>query len=250
MTAEELRKDILEKTVEYYRLVHAAKAAEPFVPGKSRVNYAGRVFDEKEMQNLKTAIREILHLAIESFVTGDAETAYPHTFRRGQCVLCGYEKKETLGKELPVERIFLLPVNEETPNQFFCSLTGQDLEDAAADILVLQPEDCEAAIALQTEPLWEEMNRTGSTLTAEIESPGAGEVNAFVRLYTAEGLETFPTAEQLSLRIYNDEEGETLPVTYTDPEGEETEAEAARVTPEEADPYWSVTWLGEGTYTY
>ena len=31
---------------------------------------------EKEMQNLKTAIREILHLAIESFVTGDAETAY------------------------------------------------------------------------------------------------------------------------------------------------------------------------------
>jgi phosphate:Na+ symporter len=31
---------------------------------------------EKEMQNLKTAIREILHLAIESFVTGETETAY------------------------------------------------------------------------------------------------------------------------------------------------------------------------------
>jgi len=31
---------------------------------------------EKEMQNLKTAIKEILHLAIESFLTGDAETAY------------------------------------------------------------------------------------------------------------------------------------------------------------------------------
>ena len=52
MTPEELKKDILEKTAEYYRLVHAPKASEPFVPGESRVNYAGRVFDEKEMANL------------------------------------------------------------------------------------------------------------------------------------------------------------------------------------------------------
>jgi len=52
MNAEELKKDILEKTVEYYRLVHAPKQNAEFVPGKSRVNYAGRVFDEKEMANL------------------------------------------------------------------------------------------------------------------------------------------------------------------------------------------------------
>jgi len=31
---------------------------------------------DREMQNLKNAITEILHLAIESFLTGDAETAY------------------------------------------------------------------------------------------------------------------------------------------------------------------------------
>ena len=58
MTAEELKKEILEKTAEYFRLVHGAKAAEPFTPGKSRVNYAGRVFDEKEMQNLVDASLE------------------------------------------------------------------------------------------------------------------------------------------------------------------------------------------------
>ena len=58
MTAEELRKDILEKVAEYCRLVHGVKAAEPFTPGKSRVNYAGRVFDEKEMQNLVDASLE------------------------------------------------------------------------------------------------------------------------------------------------------------------------------------------------
>ena len=58
MTAEELRKDILEKTAKYYRLVHKAKQDEPFVPGKSRVNYAGRVFDEREMENLVDASLE------------------------------------------------------------------------------------------------------------------------------------------------------------------------------------------------
>ena len=58
MTTEDLKKEILEKTAEYYRLVHQAKQKEPFVPGKSRVNYAGRVFDEKEMQNLVDASLE------------------------------------------------------------------------------------------------------------------------------------------------------------------------------------------------
>jgi len=58
MTPEDLKKEILEKTADYYRLVHGTKAAEPFVPGKSRVNYAGRVFDEREMQNLVGASLE------------------------------------------------------------------------------------------------------------------------------------------------------------------------------------------------
>lgn len=58
MTTEELRKEILEKTAEYYRLVHKAKQEADFVPGKSRVNYAGRVFDEHEMQNLVDASLE------------------------------------------------------------------------------------------------------------------------------------------------------------------------------------------------
>ena len=58
MTAEELRQEILEKTAEYYRLVHRPKQEEAFVPGKSRVNYAGRVFDEREIANLADASLE------------------------------------------------------------------------------------------------------------------------------------------------------------------------------------------------
>jgi len=53
MTREErLKQEILQKTKEYYELVHKPKQDAPFISGESRVNYAGRVFDETEMQYL------------------------------------------------------------------------------------------------------------------------------------------------------------------------------------------------------
>lgn len=48
---DQLRDEILKKTVEYYNAVVEETETE-FIPGKSRVNYAGRVYDEKEMSNL------------------------------------------------------------------------------------------------------------------------------------------------------------------------------------------------------
>ena len=58
MNAEELKGEILSKVAEYYKLVHAPKQCAEFIPGKTRVNYAGRVFDEKEMTNLVDASLE------------------------------------------------------------------------------------------------------------------------------------------------------------------------------------------------
>ena len=55
--AENIRKEILELTARYYSLVHD-RSGDEFVPGKSRVNYAGRCFDEKEMVNLADAALE------------------------------------------------------------------------------------------------------------------------------------------------------------------------------------------------
>ncbi len=49
--AEQLKADILEKVKEYYSLAHDNSSQE-FIPGESRLNYAGRVFDEREMINL------------------------------------------------------------------------------------------------------------------------------------------------------------------------------------------------------
>jgi CDP-6-deoxy-D-xylo-4-hexulose-3-dehydrase len=48
-TKEELKKEIFNKVKEYYLLAHQQ---EQFIPGKSKVNYAGRVYDEKELINL------------------------------------------------------------------------------------------------------------------------------------------------------------------------------------------------------
>ena len=49
---KQLHDEIMEKVKEYYSLLHAPVQNAPFVPGESRVNYAGRVFDEKELCNL------------------------------------------------------------------------------------------------------------------------------------------------------------------------------------------------------
>lgn len=43
-----IKKDIIIKTIEYY---HAKFAQPEFLPGKSRINYAGRVFDQNELVN-------------------------------------------------------------------------------------------------------------------------------------------------------------------------------------------------------
>ena len=49
---EQLKAEILEKVAQYYRLSHAPTQSTTFVPGKTRVNYAGRVFNEEEMVSL------------------------------------------------------------------------------------------------------------------------------------------------------------------------------------------------------
>lgn len=45
---KQLRKEIIEKTIEYYL---ARFTQNEFIPGKTKVNYAGRVFDQYELTN-------------------------------------------------------------------------------------------------------------------------------------------------------------------------------------------------------
>jgi len=51
--AKILKKEIFERVKKYYRTVHKDKE---FVPGKSKVHYAGRVYDEQEMCNMVDAV--------------------------------------------------------------------------------------------------------------------------------------------------------------------------------------------------
>jgi CDP-4-dehydro-6-deoxyglucose reductase, E1 len=48
----ELKQEILNKVKEYYELVHKPLQDKKFIDGESRVNYAGRMFNETEMQYL------------------------------------------------------------------------------------------------------------------------------------------------------------------------------------------------------
>jgi CDP-6-deoxy-D-xylo-4-hexulose-3-dehydrase len=52
---EQLSQEIFDRIARYYQLAHAEK---PFVPGETRLGYAGRVWDEREMINMVDAILE------------------------------------------------------------------------------------------------------------------------------------------------------------------------------------------------
>ena len=52
---EQLQKEIFDRVASYYHLVHAER---PFIPGETRIGYAGRVWDEREMVNMVDAILE------------------------------------------------------------------------------------------------------------------------------------------------------------------------------------------------
>ncbi len=51
--AKLLKKEILEKVKEYYEVAHKG---QEFVPSKSKIHYAGRVYDEQEMCNMVDAV--------------------------------------------------------------------------------------------------------------------------------------------------------------------------------------------------
>jgi CDP-6-deoxy-D-xylo-4-hexulose-3-dehydrase len=54
MTREEvLRQEILEKVAEFYALAHANR---PFVPGETKIGFAGRVYDAREMVSMVDAV--------------------------------------------------------------------------------------------------------------------------------------------------------------------------------------------------
>ena len=63
LAARKLHDEILEKVREYYRLVHEPEQNSPFHAGETKINYAGRVFDDRELCNLTDA-------ALEFWLTG------------------------------------------------------------------------------------------------------------------------------------------------------------------------------------
>jgi len=82
--AEQLKQEIFDKVKQYYVLVHD-KSDEKFIPGESRVNYAGRVFDEAELLNLTEASLEFW--LTEGRFTREFEKKFAEKLGTKYCVL-------------------------------------------------------------------------------------------------------------------------------------------------------------------
>ena len=178
----------------------------------------------------------------------DAEEIRPHVFRNGLCVLCGREAAADEAAPEQTESVIHLTAGEE-PEQYSCTLTGDDLADAG-DTLVLRAEGREAAIAVQTQRLREEIDRAGGKFTARMWKPGERDVSTVLCLYDAYGEEVVPVAQGFTLRIYTENRGEPLTVSYTNLSGATSSEEARWVNNSGDEGYWSVTWLGDGVYEY
>lgn len=101
---KQLRKEIISKTAEYYE---ARFAQKKFMPGKSRVNYAGRVFDQEEVQNA-------VHASLDFWLT---EGRYSEEF------------SEKIAEFLNVEYILLTNSGSSANLLAFSALTSEKLGD-------------------------------------------------------------------------------------------------------------------------
>jgi CDP-6-deoxy-D-xylo-4-hexulose-3-dehydrase len=97
-----IRKDIILKTIEYY---NARFAKTDFVPGKSRINYAGRVFDHAELVNAVEA-------SLDFWLT---EGRFSESFA------------EKIGEFLEVEHVLLTNSGSSANLLAFSALTSEKL---------------------------------------------------------------------------------------------------------------------------
>ena len=82
---EEIRNEIFKLIKEYYNLVHKSSKTSVFVPGRDKINYAGRVYDEKEIINLVDS-------ALDFWLTGgrftnEFEKKFAHFLGVNYCLL-------------------------------------------------------------------------------------------------------------------------------------------------------------------
>ena len=183
----------------------------------------------------------------------NAREVRPHVFRNGRCALCGMEEPWEAADPAPEpEPVYAEPAQAEDafvppaegPDPGFVSLNGRDLEQAG-DTLVLRTGDRTAELVVLTQPIREEVARTGGFMTAEIEKQDDRHFSTSVRLYDASGAESVPDGQVVSLRVYVGNNGAPVTVSFTGPDGTVSAGEAGWV---EGGNYWSVPWLGNGLY--
>lgn len=188
---------------------------------------------------------------LSSVVRMNATEIREHIYRRGSCVLCGREAPQ---REEAASREKVIPIaaQEEEPDKFICALSAMDLREAG-EVLVLRPEEGVFALEVQVKPLQVQMDTGGGNLIAELSEPlGARQLTASVRWMDEDGTPITPDDGMIALRVYDEQAEESLTVMYAGPEEAVGRESAVKIRPEgeNEEDYWSVTWLGDGTYSY
>ena len=172
---------------------------------------------------------------------------HPHVFRGGRCALCGWEDASRKEPAAAAEEVISPSDSAPDPEQNFVTLTGRDLEQAG-DVLVLRTGDRNAALVVRTQPIREEVERSGGFMTAEIVRQDDRHISTSVRLYDASGAESVPGGQLVSLRVYTGNPGTPVAVSYTGPDGNTFAGEAGWVEGDGGENYWNIPWLGNGLY--
>ena len=175
----------------------------------------------------------------------DAQEINPHIFRKGRCVLCG---RESLAAAAARETVIDLIPAEGMENVYTAALDAAALADAT-ELVVLRTEALNVAVVMETDELKAMLERTGTSLAATFTGK-EGERSADIALafLDADGKameETAPDPQWTSMRIWC-KRTISPRVSFVN-----TEGEASEVQPAWSDAgYYTVPWMGNGSYGY
>lgn len=187
---------------------------------------------------------------LSSEVVDSAEEVRPHSMKGGVCALCGYRTKvapDPVGSSrqtTPGERI--ITAQPDDSGLFELTLSEEDLTaltNARVRTVLVRGKGGDAVIALDVAEMKAEAGATGANLTLELAEREDGSFFAGLYLNGSHGKQV-PKETGVRLRFYRDSEEKTR--FSVAPSDSETLSDVSADWNEAG--YWSVPYVGEGTY--
>ena len=188
-------------------------------------------------------------LSIEE--VANAEEIRPHTFKKDTCVLCGFHAKKKQPERERVdaqgERTIYARKDDNADGLLTLTLSPADLtelENEQVQVVIVRPENGDAAIALPVQEVLTQTEKTGTDLYLQMAEREDG--SFFAGLYLVSGSDwTEPEDDGITLRFYQKTKVNvrvSMAPADTD-QLVETQSEW-----NDKGYYWAVPYVAEGTY--